>query len=136
MVETICWKCANACNDGCSWSEKFELVPGCEYVKDEKKDGKIGYVITKCPEFVKEDRKNRSVDFDDEACVRLVLRLLELTREDYITGKEKTCEEIERFIRGRGASRLHRLGDPEGTIRMLKQAKLERKKKNAQAMIT
>ena len=68
------------------------------------------------------DTRQRT-ELDTEACVTMIEKLLEITREDYIKGGEKTEEEIERFLRGHGASKVHRIVNPEAVIAMLKEDK-------------
>lgn len=43
---TLCWDCENACNGGCTWSEKLEPVDGWTAQKTAN-----GYVVHDCPEF-------------------------------------------------------------------------------------
>ena len=52
--DTLCWRCAKAINNGCSWSERFEPVQGwtavptkinCEYYMADS------YRVIDCPEF-------------------------------------------------------------------------------------
>lgn len=52
VMQTLCWTCSNACNNGCSWS--YKLKP----VKDwTARETDMGYLIEKCPEYIKEVRK-------------------------------------------------------------------------------
>lgn len=57
----LCWTCKNACG-GCSWSRKFEPVPGwtAVAVAMRYRDGKTRdvdtYSITACPEYVEDAR--------------------------------------------------------------------------------
>ena len=131
-ISTICWDCVNACRSGCSWSENFTPVEGweAEHIVDEKK-GTDTYRVIRCPQFAKESRANRNRNLDEEGCIRMVEQLMKLTREDYIKDP-KLQPEIERFLRGKGASRVHRIADPEKVIRKLKKAALAYKKRKAQ----
>jgi len=53
-IDTLCWKCANACG-GCSWSDKFKPVqdwnvtPTKLYVTKNKKTN--SYIVHECPCF-------------------------------------------------------------------------------------
>ena len=60
---------------------------------------------------------------------------MEITREDYIKGSEKTRKEIQRFLRGPGAAKVHRIQSPEEVIDMLDAARLEYRKRNANRML-
>lgn len=137
---SICWDCANACRKGCSWSESFTPVDGweAEHIVDEEKNWD-SYRVISCPLFVHDTPENRIRDLNTEGCIRLLEQLMKITREDYInTSKLGTDEssklhkEIERWIRGKGASRLHMIADPEKVIRELKKAELAEKKRKAQ----
>lgn len=55
--QQLCWNCKNACG-GCSWSQKFEPIPG--WVAEERvlyhrgngiKNKTTSYSIRYCPEF-------------------------------------------------------------------------------------
>lgn len=46
---TLCWECANALC-GCSWSQRFEPVPGWVATPTYNK-GIQSYIVTECPEF-------------------------------------------------------------------------------------
>lgn len=45
---TLCWDCANSTNSGCRWSKRFKPVKGWE-----AKEQKDGYLVVKCPEFIR-----------------------------------------------------------------------------------
>ena len=47
----LCWGCAKACG-GCSWSKRFEPVPGWTAVPPLLCGRIPSYRITECPEFV------------------------------------------------------------------------------------
>lgn len=47
----LCWGCAKACG-GCSWSKRFEPVPGWTAVPTLLCERIPSYRITECPEFV------------------------------------------------------------------------------------
>lgn len=52
-TDTLCWRCANSVNSGCSWSESFEPVQGWtaeEKFKINEPYGKT-YLVKDCPEF-------------------------------------------------------------------------------------
>ena len=115
-----CWECGNACTGGCSWARDFTPVKG--WTTDIRIDsrGRERTQIIACPEFVPEDRERRRLDLDTEGCILMVETLMELNREDYIRGGEKDREEVERFLRGHGASKVHMVKDPERVIRRLR----------------
>lgn len=130
--KSLCWQCENACNRGCSWSDNFTPVDGWTARPETNAGGVDSYLVIQCPEFVPEKREDRNPDdMDSEGCMLLIQRLLEVTRQDYIKGTNVTVAECERFIRGKGASRLHGIADPEGVIQMLQKARIEYKKKRA-----
>ena len=114
--QTLCWGCEKSATEGCAWAKNFDPVEGWE-----AEESKNGYLVINCPEFVKEERRRR--DLDTDGCMDLVEKVLETCREDYIMGGEKTEEKIERFLKGRGASRVHRISNPEAVIRKLKKDK-------------
>ena len=52
--DTLCWRCAKAINNGCSWSERFEPVQGWTAVETGIKMNGImdkSYLVKDCPEF-------------------------------------------------------------------------------------
>ena len=59
---TICWSCKRAYGE-CSWSKEYKEVDGWTaqetFLKGYNKDGTIGkiksYIVTKCPQYVKEE---------------------------------------------------------------------------------
>lgn len=57
----LCWTCLKACG-GCSWSSRFEPVPGWTAVavamryRDGKNRDVQTYSITACPEYVEDAR--------------------------------------------------------------------------------
>lgn len=57
----LCWTCKNACG-GCSWSSRFEPVPGWTAVavamryKDKNIRDMETYSITACPEYAEDAR--------------------------------------------------------------------------------
>ena len=131
-----CWECAKACNGGCSWSADFTPVEGWTAEETVDCSGATSYMILECPEFVKEDRENRErPELNTDGCLALIQRCLEVTRDDYLAAEEKSQAMIRKFIRGRGASRLHMIGDPEGVIRMLDHDAREYKKRRAQRLM-
>ena len=129
----ICWDCKNACG-GCSWSDNLVPVDGWRAIETVDAYGEPGYRVRRCPEYVEDDRRTRP-ELDDQGCVEMVAACLELARKDYILGGEEAEEDIERFIRGRGASKVHRISNPEEVIRSLKEDKKKfwEEKRNEQA---
>lgn len=53
-MDTLCWFCDNACG-GCSWSGKFEPVPGWiaipTKIQAEKGRKMDSFTVLSCPEF-------------------------------------------------------------------------------------
>lgn len=78
----ICFDCQKACGD-CSWSEKFEPVPGWTakkvMQKTHERKGKIRwtptYHITACPEFVKDEKREVSFGEISEEQLRRLLQI-------------------------------------------------------------
>ena len=131
---TLCWDCANACTDGCSWSKSFIPVEGWDAV--EMHIGRDpSYLVKECPKFVPDDKDSRLRDLDTDGCLRLAEKLMEITREDYIKGRQETVDEVERFIRSKRAARLHMISNPEHVIAMLKKARINYRKKLAQTTL-
>lgn len=135
---TICWECEKTCG-GCSWSERFEPVEGWEAVKTVDSTGDESYLVRKCPEFVREDRENRRKNaqaMDTDGCLALIEKMLDVTRDDYISGDEVTQRQIERFIRGKGASKIHMISEPDVAIKKLRSAADEyRRRQEAENLI-
>lgn len=130
----LCWKCAK-CTGKCNWSREFEPVAGWTVEKTIGADKKEHITVLACPEFAQEDRKNKvwCENMDYEGCMQMVYKVLEFARQDYITtDKQKTIHEIESFIRGKGASRVHLISDPERVIRKLRNDRKEYKIRKAQ----
>ena len=48
-IHSLCWCCGNACNGGCTWSERLEPVEGWTAV-----EVKGGLTVTECPEFIRD----------------------------------------------------------------------------------
>ena len=124
-VSTLCWKCAKACGGGCSWSKSFTPVEGWEAVQTKNKTGagddEPSYLVLQCPEFVPDSPESRIKHLDDDGCMALIYHTLEKTREDYIRGTDAMGQWIEKFIRGRGASRVHQIQNPDAVIAELKE---------------
>lgn len=129
--KTLCWECNNSCTKGCSWSESFTPVDGWVATKEELYGGGESYCVIQCPLFTPDDVNRNPNDMDDEGCILLVKKCLELARKDYIEGREETRLAIERFIRGKGASRLHGITNPDEVIKNLQEARQEYKKRRA-----
>ena len=132
ICDTLCLHCTNACNRGCSWSDDFTPVDGWEAEYNEKLDS---YYVISCPKFSEETEENKNRNLDTEGCLRLVERLLEVARDDYIKGEEKGQHMIRKFIRGRGARRLTMIDDPEAVIRRLDKDTIAYRKKRAMKLM-
>lgn len=48
-AHTLCWDCKNSTTYGCDWAREFIPVDGWEATET-----KNGYLITNCPEFVRD----------------------------------------------------------------------------------
>ena len=48
-AHTLCWDCKNSTTYGCDWAREFIPVKGWEATET-----KNGYLITNCPEFVRD----------------------------------------------------------------------------------
>ena len=61
---TKCWDCANAANNGCSWSDRLEPVDGWTAIPTVKSQFRCAplhsFLVTDCPEF-KRDAWNGGV---------------------------------------------------------------------------
>ena len=119
--DSICWDCAKSCNRGCSWSDgSFTPVEGWTAIPDQNRNGVDSFLVKECPQFEQDGPEVRNwQDLDDNGVLALVERLMEITREDYIKCRPEELIRIEKFIRGKGASRLHQIQDPEKVIREL-----------------
>lgn len=113
--ESICWQCARACPKTCSWAEDFIPVEGwtAEYCEKYK-----SYSVIECPLFEQETKENKCTNIDDRGALKLMQRVLEEAREDYIRSP-RLREDLEKWIRKRGAV-LCMFEDPEAIIRMLR----------------
>jgi hypothetical protein len=120
---TICWNCTKACTSGCSWSDgSFTPVEGWTAIPDVNGNGVESFLVKECPEFVQDaDEERNAQDMDDQGVLDLVERLLEITRDDYIHSRGSEIPMIEKFIRGRGAARLHQINDPDTVLRVLRE---------------
>ena len=59
---TLCWKCANATNSGCSWSRSLTPVDGWTAEEDEFVTNyldKRTYLVIDCPEFIPDKETKR-----------------------------------------------------------------------------
>ena len=130
-TDSICWHCIHACG-GCSWSDSF--IPEDWWAEETEVYGGLhSYNVIACRKYEEPEEGCglKWQDMDDKGAELLVRRLLEVSREDYIYGRETTQKEIERFLRGRGASRLHMISNPEAVIKHLKKEAFEWKKRTA-----
>ena len=128
---TICWECEKTCG-GCSWSREFKPVDGWEAVETTDCTGDKSFLVRKCPEFVRENREKRrdAQAMDTDGCMALIEKMLDVARDDYICGDEDTQHQIERFIRGKGASKIHMISEPDQVIRKLRIEADEHKKRH------
>ena len=62
---TLCWKCKNASNSGCSWSKRFKPVEGWDatpttvkegYLKDGSVRNVDSFNVHTCPKFIQNKR--------------------------------------------------------------------------------
>ena len=118
--KSICWECANACNNRCSWSEALVPVEGWDAEPTVCNGGLESYLVKSCPQFVQDSPESRIRDIDTDGCLALIGKLLEMTHDDYVKGTDTAGKEIERFIRGRGASSLHQIQEPGKVIQKLR----------------
>ena len=80
--ETLCWNCANACSNGCSWSRELVPVDGWDAVETRK-----GYLVKACPQFEKETVRVRSAsDLDTDGCIELLKAAGATMYRDYMDG--------------------------------------------------
>ena len=134
--KTICWNCSKACTAGCSWSERLEPVDGWTVEETISKNGSTGITVLSCPEFVKElPRSERErTEMDTAGCLGMIEKLMLMTHDDYVTGTDDECKKIERFIRGRGASKVHMITNPNAVIKKLKQERAKYKVEHGKVM--
>ena len=62
MKRTLCWKCANATNSGCSWSRALIPVEGWTAEKDilnTNYQDKVSYMVIDCPEFIPDGERSK-----------------------------------------------------------------------------
>lgn len=55
---TLCWKCRNATNSGCSWSRSLTPVEGWTAIEDHlctNYRDNTSYLVTDCPQFIQDD---------------------------------------------------------------------------------
>ena len=119
---TICWDCQKTCG-GCSWSREFKPVEGWEAVETTDYAGDKSFLVRKCPEFVREISRKRDADkLDTDGCLALIEKMLQTAKNDYIEGTDEMQHQIERFLKGKGASKIHMITDPDNVIKKLKLA--------------
>ena len=112
--DSICWNCKRSCDKSCSWAREFIPVEGWEAEYCEKYKS---YRVNSCPLFLSDE--NEEWEIDEKGALMMIERLMEITRDDYIHCP-RLQPEIEKFLRGRGASKVHMIGDPETVIKQLK----------------
>lgn len=65
QLTTICWRCANADTNGCSWAEKFVPVDGWDAIPRTLRidRGRIvqSYIVVDCPLYRRTKRRKRMV---------------------------------------------------------------------------
>lgn len=117
---SICWCCEKSCTAECSWSREFIPVDGWTAEPWKTANGVDSFLVRECPEFVKEIREGRDWQkLDNEGCVNLVERVMEVARFDYIRCRKEELIRIEKFLKGKGASRIHGIQNPDQVIRVL-----------------
>lgn len=52
-VPTLCWDCARAKTDHCSWFKGFKPVKGWDATPTDNKEFK-SYIVHECPEFIRD----------------------------------------------------------------------------------
>ena len=128
-ASTLCWSCANACNNGCSWSK--DLIPIDGWTTEPLTPN---FIITSCPQY-QEERRNRSRpdDFDNDGCLELLKAAGTALYKDYISGDgpyekdnddvttiidsmRKNRRDIERFLTSKYGRHLMMLTNPESVI--------------------
>ena len=129
--DSLCWFCARACVDQCSWAEKLIPVEGWVAERNEKYDS---YCVKECPLYIADSKDSRCKDANDEGALLLLQRVMEVAREDYIM-LPGLRDDIERWLRNKGA-KLCGIEYPEGVIqRLRKDAETYAKQKATRIMI-
>ena len=119
--ETLCVTCDKACRKGCSWAD--ELIPVDGWTAEENKHG---YLVIECPEYQKEDKRNRNPDdIDNDGLMNLLEAFMKCLRYDYVHGcgryrmRAENRMDIERFLRSKYGQKLLPI-DHEDVIRKLR----------------
>ena len=84
---------------------------------------------------MKEDRENRRLNLDTDACILMIETLMQINHDDYVMGDQKDREEVELFLRGHGASKVHMVKDPERVIRRLRKEATDYRKFRARKIM-
>lgn len=111
-VETLCWKCGKACNNGCSWSDHGEPVKGWTIGEDKS--------VILCPEYV---RDSRIKDIDEDGAHNLIAAMIKQIASDYERGTPEMCLDLERYVKSK---RFTDICDIEPT-RLIKLMQMKRK---------
>lgn len=111
-VETLCWKCGNACNNGCSWSDHNEPVKGWTLWEDGS--------VKECPEYMSDSKIQ---DIDEDGAHNLVAAIIKQLASDYEKGTTAMCLTIERYVKSK---RFNDICDIEPE-RLLKLMQMKRK---------
>ena len=83
---TLCWKCENACTNGCSWAKK--LIPVENWTAEETD---ISYIVKACPLFKPESKEKANLR---KLCEKLDESLHESKRYKYLFVGSKANEII------------------------------------------
>ena len=134
VSRSVCWTCAKACG-GCCWSVDYRPVDGWDARYDVNRDGVESFAIYFCPEYEEDTEENRNRDLDYGGCMRLAERMLQMTREDYIRATDRMQDEMDRFFRGKGAAKIHRISEPDVVIRFLRNEAAEYRKRRDKTRI-
>ena len=133
--KTICWECANACSADCEWANELKPVPGWDAEPTVSTAGAESFLVRSCPKFVKDKPDQRRGELNTGGCLAMIEKLMEVTRDDYITGTPSMQLRIEKFLRGKGASKVHMIDNPEDVIKNLKRASGEYKREQEREVI-
>ena len=111
--ETICIYCANACNGGCSWSDRLEPVKGWTAIEN-----RTGPRVSACPKFKEETERPKTIN--TEGVLMLAEAVALQINDDYLHGTTAIRRTIENDLRGEGCRRFLQLSNTEGVIRRLR----------------
>lgn len=110
--DTLCWKCGNACTNGCSWAESGTPVNGWDAIENFAHKG--SYTVLDCPKFCKENRREALKGLDADAGLELIGAIVRTAREDYIRYPRLRGKIAQFFISPKGYFQylVHMDGEP------------------------